>query len=66
MTDEPKISIHIDTTEVHDGILDRQVEFCPTCEGDLITQFGMAGGGMGGYGYCPQCERVIWKCITED
>jgi hypothetical protein len=65
MTDD-KRSIYIDTTEVHDGILDHQVEECPTCKGELITQFGLAGGGMGVYGFCPQCERVIWKCITDD
>lgn len=66
MTDEPKISVHIDTTEVHDGILDHQVENCPKCGTELQTSFGLAGGGFGVYGFCEPCGKVIWKCVTDD
>jgi len=27
---------------------------------------GLAGGGMGVYGYCEKCERVVWKCDTGE
>lgn len=26
--------------------------------------FGLAGGGYGPYGYCPECGAILWK--TED
>ena len=63
MTD--KINIHIDSNTIRNGILDRQVHECPTCKGPLETGYGMAGGGMGGYGYCEKCERIVWKCSDE-
>jgi hypothetical protein len=59
------ITFIIDATEVREGILDHQVECCPECGGELIEGFGLAGGGLGVYGYCDPCGRVIWKCVTE-
>ena len=56
---------HFSMTEVREGILDYQVQNCPTCSTELEDGFGMAGGGMGVYGYCPRCERVIWKCPVD-
>lgn len=64
MTD--KISVHIDSSEQRPDVLDHQVENCPTCGATVIDGFGLAGGGMGIYGYCPKCERVVWKCQIED
>ena len=64
MTD--KITVHIANAEVRDGILDHQVEECPACKGPLEMGFGLAGGGMGVYGYCEKCERVVWKCDTGE
>jgi uncharacterized protein with PIN domain len=61
-----EISVHIDSVEQRPDILDHEVEECPECKGPLTTQFGMAGGGMGVYGFCPQCERIIWKCQTDE
>lgn len=61
MSSEP--SVHVDLVEQREDILDHQVEACPTCKGPPLEDgFGMAGGGMGVYGFCPKCERVVWKC----
>lgn len=57
--------VHIDPIEQRSEILDRQVENCPTCSTTLESGFGLAGGGFGVYGYCPKCERVVWKCQVE-
>ena len=64
MTD--KLIGHVAGTEVREGILDHQVEECPTCKGPLETGFGLAGGGMGVYGYCDKCEKIVWKCVTDE
>lgn len=59
------ISVHIDPVEQREDILDYQVQNCPKCNTEVIDGFGMAGGGMGVYGMCPKCERVVWKCQVE-
>jgi hypothetical protein len=58
--------VHIDPTEVREGILDHQVENCPTCNTELQQSFGLAGGGFGAYGYCEPCGKVVWKCTFDD
>lgn len=60
------ISVHIDSIEQREDILNYQVQSCPKCSTGVQDGFGMAGGGMGVYGYCPKCERVVWKCQVED
>lgn len=64
MSDEPQV--HVDPSEIREGILDRQVENCPKCNTTLEQGFGLAGGGFGVYGYCPTCERVVWKCAIDE
>jgi hypothetical protein len=59
------VRVHIDGVEQRPDILTEQVEACPTCSCELEQGYGMAGGGLGVYGYCPRCERVIWKCQTD-
>lgn len=27
--------------------------------------FGMAGGGYGAYGFCPECHAILWKTPDE-
>jgi hypothetical protein len=61
-----QVSVHIDPIEQHKDVLDYQVDACPTCQSELESGFGLVGGGFGGYGFCPKCERVIWKCQVED
>lgn len=63
---DDKITVHIDPVEVREGILDHQVEACPTCGSDLLENFGLAGGGFGAYGYCDPCGKVVWKCVSEE
>lgn len=59
-------TLHIDLVEQREDILTEQVDDCPKCNTALEFGFGLAGGGMGTYGYCPKCERIIWKCQTEE
>ena len=54
-----KVSVHISESEVRPGILDRQVENCPTCDIALTS-------GFGPYGYFETCGRVVWKCVVPD
>jgi hypothetical protein len=35
--------------------------FCPYCKNPEEISFGLAGGGYGVYGYCPNCNKVLWK-----
>jgi len=63
-TDE--LSVHIDSGEVREGILNYQVHECPTCKGPVTDGFGLAGGGFGAYGYCEKCKRIVWKCTVEE
>lgn len=66
MTNKDKIEVHIDPSEVREGVLDRQVDECPTCKGPLEQGFGLAGGGFGVYGYCGKCEKIVWKCVVDE
>ena len=34
---------------------------CPECNVEEEIGFGLAGGGYGLYGYCPNCHRILWK-----
>ena len=61
-----KLIVHVDSGVVEEGILDHQVDECPTCKGPLETSYGMAGGGLGVYGFCDRCQRIIWKCEDRD
>lgn len=66
MSDDDKDTIHITEKQARPGILARQVQACTTCGGPLQDGYGFAGGGLGPYGYCDKCGRVVWKCITEE
>lgn len=58
----PTPSVHLDMAEQRKDVLDYQVANCPTCNTRLQEGFGLAGGGYGPYGYCEECNRVVWKC----
>ena len=60
MTD--KLVVHIEPAEVKEGVLRYQVFECPTCKSGLQTGYGLAGGGLGPYGFCDKCEKIVWKC----
>ena len=64
MTDKP--GGHVATNIIRDGILDYQVDYCPKCSSMVEDGYGLAGGGIGAYGYCPKCERIVWKCLEAE
>lgn len=66
MSDE--IKVHIDSGEKRDGIAEHGSTggICPHCGALLEQGFGLAGGGYGVYEYCPTCEQVVTKTITEE
>jgi predicted RNA-binding Zn-ribbon protein involved in translation (DUF1610 family) len=57
-----EIHAHLEMAEQRKEVLTEQVEFCTSCGGSLEVVYGLAGGGIGVYGFCPACEQVIWKC----
>lgn len=56
------VSVIITPSAQRADVLTEEVEACTSCNGPLTTGYGMLGGGIGGYGFCPACDRVIWKC----
>lgn len=50
---------HIDTALLNSG-------HCPICLGSVITGYGMAGGGMGVYLFCDDCQQVVTKFPDAD
>jgi RecJ-like exonuclease len=55
--------IHVALAHMSDEI--PQLPACPDHpEAELAVGYGLAGGGMGPYAYCPICDRIINK--TED
>lgn len=63
MTD--KIKLCIDKTEQDEDLPDYCPDECPDCKVPAESGFGMAGGGMGVYTYCPQCGKMLRKVQTE-
>ena len=64
MTDD-KIIIYIDSTEQHPDIPDVCPDVCPDCGTEAEKGFGLAGGGMGVYSFCPKCEKMLGKVQCE-
>ena len=42
------------------------MDLCPKCSTPTEMGYGLAGGGIGPYTYCPKCEMVIQKWQEED
>lgn len=38
---------------------------CPVCGGELTFGYGFAGGGLGAYTFCLDCDRIITKERTD-
>lgn len=55
----PDTIIHVSRTTFTP---DEHAEGCSQPQEDV--GFGMAGGGYGAYGYCPECGAILWK--TEE
>ena len=66
MTDEPKLTVHIDSSEkaIHLPEYNQDLP-CPTCGKPAETGFGLAGGGYGIYSYCPE-HGTLTKSTTEE
>jgi hypothetical protein len=61
MSDDDKIIAHADTTEQDSDLPDYCPDRCPTCGTEAEMGYGMAGGGLGAYSYCPKCEVILGK-----
>lgn len=57
--------VHVAYAEQRADIPNYCPDKCPTCGTDAESNFGLAGGGMGVYTYCPKCEKVLGKVQTE-
>lgn len=64
MTDDKPLSFHIDSAEQTVPEMDQSIR-CPdhpTTEPEV--GYGMAGGGIGVYEFCPMCGRIL--CKSQD
>ena len=50
----------------HKPATNDDVSECPDCKVLLEFGYGLAGGGMGPYEYCPQCGAVYNKTQDHD
>ncbi len=64
MTDDKKITAHIDYATQDSAIPENGPDTCPTCGKELEAGYGMAGGGMGVYMYCPD-HGILSKTQTD-
>ena len=60
-----KIGIHIDSNKQDSELPEYCPDECPDCKVPSESGFGMAGGGMGVYTYCPQCGKMLGKVQCE-
>lgn len=65
MSENDKITVHIDSNEQRKDLPDYCPDVCPDCGTEAEQGFGMAGGGMGVYTYCPKCEKMLGKVQCE-
>ena len=56
-------TMHIDYAKQH--VPEVGPDVCPKCSGELEQGYGMAGGGMGVYTYCPRCGDILSKTQTD-
>lgn len=61
-----KLLVHIDSATQHPDIPEAGPTHCPDCKVEAESGFGMAGGGMGVYTYCPSCGKMLSKTQVED
>ena len=56
-----KQTIYVEAANQRPDIPAEFFDACPKCGGELEVGYGLAGGGMGSYQYCPTCQRVVGK-----
>jgi hypothetical protein len=62
MADEP--TFHLDLSEQDSELPEVHPDECPDCKVPAEMGYGLAGGGIGAYSYCPQCGKLLAK--TQD
>ena len=62
MAEQDKPVVHIDYKDQDPNIPD--VDKCPKCNVYGESGYGLAGGGIGVYTYCPECGMILSK--TQD
>lgn len=60
-----KVSVHIDSSEQDKDLPNNIPDECPKCKVPAEQGFGMAGGGMGVYSFCPKCGQMLGKVQCE-
>jgi hypothetical protein len=60
--DEPKF--HLDFSEQDPELPKVHPDECSDCKVPAEFGYGMMGGGIGAYSYCPQCGKLLAK--TQD
>lgn len=56
---------HVDKSEIRKDLIGYDADGrCAKCHGELEQGYGLAGGGIGVYDYCPKCGDIVSK--TED
>lgn len=64
--DKGQMIAHIALSEQRPEIPTQQGDgICPECKVEEEIGFGLAGGGFGAYGYCPNCNKMLWKCQDD-
>lgn len=63
MADE--IKVHIDSATQDPDLPENCPDECPKCKVPAEHGYGMAGGGMGVYTYCPKCGDMLGKVQCE-
>jgi hypothetical protein len=64
MAKDEKIGAHIDCATQDPSIPEIGPDVCPTCGKELEAGYGMAGGAMGVYMYCPE-HGILSKTQTD-
>jgi hypothetical protein len=60
----PEVVIALDYVKQDPAIPEDGPDVCPKCSGRLKVGYGMAGGGMGVYSYCPE-HGILSKVQTD-
>jgi hypothetical protein len=62
MSDDDKVFVHVDPSEVEpQALAPRDDGKCQYCGGETEIGYGLAGGGIGPYTYCMRCGRICDK-----
>lgn len=56
----------LDFAEKEKGLPELNDDPCPVCNGPVAVQYGLAGGGIGCYSFCPECGIVTSKTVDAD